>query len=393
MTSDTTKKSVPRGFWTVWTSVALDLLGFGIIIPILPLYASDFGASPFVIGLLLASYSLAQFIFSPIWGRVSDKAGRKPVLVITLIGSAIGSLVLGLAGSILILFVGRIIDGISGASVAVARAVVADTADEKDRPRLMGYLGAAFGVGFVLGPALGGLAGLFGTRVPFLIAAALAAINAIVAAYRLEETRKEPIAKTPSLVRSVRELDRGLASLIALSFVAVAAFSLFETTFALLAADRLDLTAPQISFVFAFVGVVLVTTQAGLVGPASKRFPETSLIGLGLSLNVAGFLLVALSTTLLQLAPGLILLAVGQGFATPALASVIAGRAPIGRAGVILGVQQSAGGLARVLGPIAGGLLFAIGIRMPYLVAALTTLAALLLLPTVKASASKRQRG
>ncbi|MCL1599654.1 MAG: MFS transporter, partial [Actinomycetia bacterium] len=167
MTSDTSKKSVPRGFWTVWTSVALDLLGFGIIIPILPLYASDFGASPFVIGLLLASYSLAQFIFSPIWGRVSDKAGRKPVLVVTLVGSAIGSLVLGLAGSILVLFVGRIIDGISGASVAVARAVVADTADEKDRPRLMGYLGAAFGIGFVLGPALGGLAGLFGPRVPF----------------------------------------------------------------------------------------------------------------------------------------------------------------------------------------------------------------------------------
>ena len=386
MTSDTSKKSVPRGFWTVWTSVALDLLGFGIIIPILPLYASDFGASPFVIGLLLASYSLAQFIFSPIWGRVSDKAGRKPVLVVTLVGSAIGSLVLGLAGSILVLFVGRIIDGISGASVAVARAVVADTADEKDRPRLMGYLGAAFGIGFVLGPALGGLAGLFGPRVPFFIAGGLAAINAVVAWYRLEETRKEPIAKSPSLMRSVRELDRGLATLIALSFVAVAAFSLFETTFALLAADRLHLSGPQISMVFAFVGVVLVTTQAGLVGPASKRLSEISMIGLGLSLNVAGFLLVAFSTTLLQLTPGLILLAVGQGFTTPALASAIAGRAPDGRAGVVLGVQQSAGGLARVLGPIAGGILFAIGIRMPYLVAALVTLAVLVLLPTARPS-------
>lgn len=386
MTSDTSKKSVPRGFWTVWTSVTLDLLGFGIIIPILPLYASDFGASPYIIGLLLASYSLAQFVFSPIWGRVSDKAGRKPVLVITLIGSAIGSLILGLAGSILILFVGRIIDGISGASVAVARAVVADTADEKDRPRLMGYLGAAFGIGFVLGPALGGLAGLFGTRVPFFIAGALAAINAIVASYRLEETRREPIARSPSLMRSVRELNGGLATLIALSFVAVAAFSLFETTFALLAADRLDLSAPQISMVFAFVGVILVTTQAGLVGPASKRFSEISLIGLGLSLNVAGFLVVAFSTSLLSLAPGLVLLAVGQGFTTPALASAIAGRAPDGRAGVVLGVQQSAGGLARVLGPIAGGILFAVGIRMPYLVAALVTLAVLLVLPSARPS-------
>ncbi|MFV1970587.1 MAG: MFS transporter [Acidimicrobiia bacterium] len=384
MTGDTAKKTVPRGFWAVWTAVALDLLGFGIIIPILPLYASDFGASPYVIGLLLASYSLAQLLFAPTWGRLSDRVGRRPILVITLVGSAIGSLILGLAGSILVLFIGRIIDGISGASVAVARAVVADTADETDRPRLMGLLGAAFGVGFVLGPALGGLAGLFGPRVPFLIAASLAAVNAVVAARRLPETRREPTSRPVPLLRSIRELDGSVTALIALSFVAVAAFSLFETTFALLAADRLALTAPEVSFVFALVGVVLVATQAGLIGPVSKRVSEIALIGIGLGLNVVGFFLVALSTSWLQLAPGLVLLAVGQGLTTPAISSAIAGRAPEGYAGTVLGVHQSAGGLARVLGPIAGGVLFAVGTRMPYLVAALATLAALVLLPRIR---------
>ncbi|MEE8456810.1 MAG: MFS transporter [Acidimicrobiia bacterium] len=379
-------KVVPRGFWAVWTAVALDLLGFGIIIPILPLYASNFGANPYMIGLLLASYSLAQLLFAPIWGQLSDRFGRKPILVVTLVGSAIGSLVLGLAGSILVLFIGRIIDGISGASVAVARAIVADTADETNRPRLMGLLGAAFGVGFVLGPALGGLAGLFGPRVPFLIAGSIAAVNAVVAARRLSETRKPTDARPTLLLQRIRGLNRDVAGLIALSFVAVAAFSLFETTFALLAAERLAITGPQISLVFALVGVVLVATQAGLVGILSKRYSEITMIGIGLALNIPGFLLVAFSTSWLQLAPGLVLLAVGQGLTTPAISSAIAGRAPAGHAGVVLGVQQSAGGLARVVGPITGGVLFAVGIKMPFVVAALVTLTTLVFLPRIGAS-------
>ena len=381
MSGPATKRSTPRGFWAVWTAVALDLLGFGIIIPILPLYASEFGADPLVIGLLLASYSLAQLVFAPVWGRLSDRVGRKPILIVTLVGSAVGSLVLGLAGSVAILFVGRIVDGVSGASVAVARAVVADTADEAERPRLMGLLGAAFGIGFVLGPALGGLAGLFGHRVPFLIAAAIAAINALVTWRRLPETRPRTSVVTQTGLRTLRDLGNEVASLIVLSFVAVAAFSLFETTFALLAAERLALTSPEVSVVFALVGVVLVATQAGLVGPMSRRFSELALIGIGLGLNVGGFLAVALATSWIQLGPGLVLLAVGQGMTTPAISSAIAGRAPAGRAGAVLGVHQSAGGLARVIGPIVGGVLFAVGAAMPYLMAALATLAALVLLP------------
>ena len=224
----------------------------------------------------------------------------------------------------------------------------------------MGLLGAAFGVGFVLGPALGGLAGIFGPRVPFLVAASIAAVNAVAAFRRLPETRTVKNSSAAPSLGSIRGLDRDIATLIALSFVTVAVFSLFETTFALLAVELLALTPPQVSLVFALIGVVLVATQAGLLGVASKRFSELGLIGIGLVFNVGGFLLVGFSTSWLQLAPGLALLAVGQGFVTPAISSAIAGRAPDGSAGAVLGVQQSASGLARVLGPIAGGALFRI---------------------------------
>jgi MFS family permease len=172
--------------------------------------------------------------------------------------------------------------------------------------------------------------------------------------------------------------------------VTVAAFALFETTFALLAAERLALTAPEVSLVFAVIGVVLLATQAGLIRVASKRISEFGLITIGLALNVGGFLLVALSSSWLQLAPGLVLLAVGQGLATPAISSAIAGRAPEGHSGAVLGVHQSAGGLARVVGPIAGGALFTVGIRMPYLVAAFATFAVLTVLPRIGPAADQR---
>jgi len=182
---------LPAGFATIWTTVALDLVGFGIILPILPLYAERFGASPTTVGLLLASFSVAQLLFAPVWGSVSDRIGRKPVLVLSLVGTAVGSLVTGLAGSLPLLFVGRILDGMSGASVSVAQASVADLAPPQERARLFGLLGAAFGVGFVAGPALGALAALGGARLPFLVAAGVAGVNALAAVRRPAWTERK----------------------------------------------------------------------------------------------------------------------------------------------------------------------------------------------------------
>lgn len=375
------ESSTPQGFWSIWTTVAMDLLGFGIIIPLLPLYAESFGASPTTIGLLFASYSLAQFVASPIWGRVSDRVGRKPVLVTTIVGSAIGSLVLGFSGSIAMLFVGRILDGASGASVAVARATVADVATVEQRARLMGLLGAAFGFGFVVGPVVGSLASVWGPSAPFLLAAGVSSLNAVTTWLRVPETRpaNQHVAVSPV---SIRSLSPGVRRLVVLTFVGVTAFAAFEATFSLLASDRLGLREGQIGFVFAGLGIVLVATQAGLIGPASRKFHEMQLIRAGLAMNVVGFLLLAEASGWPMLVPGLALLAVGQGLISPMLSSSISGQANGRGVGAALGVQQSAGGLARVIGPAMGGVLYALGTPIPYLVAAGLTLLAIPIVPS-----------
>lgn len=187
---------LPAGFATIWTTVAVDLVGFGIVLPILPLYARRFHTTPLEATLLVAAFSAASFLCSPLWGRVSDRFGRKPILLVSLAGTAIGSLITGLAGGLALLMVGRIIDGASGASVAVAQAAAADLAGPADRARLFGLLGAAFGVGFVAGPALGSLAALGGPRLPFFLAAGIAAVNTAVAARRLPETH--PVRTQPA---------------------------------------------------------------------------------------------------------------------------------------------------------------------------------------------------
>lgn len=374
-----TERRTPEGFWAVWTAVAMDLLGFGIIIPLLPLYADSFGATATTIGILFASYSLAQFVLSPVWGRISDRVGRKPVLVVTIVGSAIGSLTLGLAGSLTVLFIGRIIDGASGASVAVARAAVADVATPEQRPRLMGLLGAAFGFGFVIGPVVGSLAALGGPEIPFFLAAAISAANAIATWIRVPESRVVTAAGASS--GSIRDLSGTVGRLVVLTFVGITAFGAFEATFSLLAEVRLGLGEAEIGFVFAGLGVLLVATQGGLIGPATRLVGERQLIRVGLVLNVVGFLMLSTAESWALLIPGLAILALGQGFITPALASAIAGSAEPGRSGAALGVQQSAGGLARVVGPAMGGALFAIELAVPYVVAAGLTLAALPIVP------------
>lgn len=379
-----TRQPIPRGFWPVWTAVAVDLLGFGIIIPLLPLYAERFGASALTIGLLFASYSLAQFVFSPIWGRVSDKVGRRPILLITIAGSAVGSLVLGLAGSLTMLFIGRILDGASGASVAVARATVSDVADADQRPRLMGLLGAAFGLGFVIGPSLGALAALGSPSLPFFVAAGISVLNLIAGMIRIPETLRAPTAVTHGA--GFRSLPRPVLRLVMLTFVGITAFSAFEATFSLLGDSRLGMTPSTVALVFAGLGLVLVVTQGALVGPVAKALGETRSIRLGLILNVGGFALISVAESWWTLPPGLVLLALGQGLLTPTLASAVAGMAP-DRAGVALGVQQSAGGLARVVGPILGGALFAAATPLPYIVAAGLTLAVIPITPnTARAS-------
>lgn len=353
-------------------------MGFGIVIPILPLYAESgrFNASPAVIGLLVASFSLAQLVFAPLWGRVSDRIGRKPVLVLSLAGTAIGSLVTGLAPNLALLFIGRLVDGASGASVSVAQAAVADVASPEERPRLLGLLGAAFGLGFVAGPALGALAALGGPRLPFLLAAALAAVNAIVAARRIPETK--PNAPVAHGVEDRPWRSDVVLPLVAIAFCSLCAFSAFEATFALMGERRLGLDLASTGAVFAGIGVLIAVGNVFVVAPTVRRAGEAGALGIGLALNAIGLLLLAPASSWATVAPALVALTMGQGLITPTLASLVAGTAEASRRGGALGVQQAAAGLARVVGPAAAGLAFErVGIGAPYLGGAVLVLVAL----------------
>jgi multidrug resistance protein len=357
---------LPPGFGTIWTSVAIDLVGWGIVLPILPLYAEDFTSSKVTIGLLVAVFSLMQLLFAPIMGRLSDRVGRKPVLVISLAGTAVGSLLMGVAGSLWVLFLGRIIDGISGGSVSTAHAAVTDMAEPGQRARLIGLLGAAFGLGFVIGPAIGGLAALEGRHLPFFVAAAIAGINALVAIRRLPETRPTAPA-VPEPAAAAEPLLGRAQRLILLVFVATSAFTAFEATFALLGHERFDLTIAGTSGVFVVIGLVLAFFQGGMVHPIVARYGELATVRGGLAVNVIGFLLLAGAHNWAVLSIALVLITAGQGLLSPALTSMVAGGARHDRRGRVLGLQQSASALARVVGPILGTFLFGhVAIGAPY---------------------------
>jgi DHA1 family tetracycline resistance protein-like MFS transporter len=368
------RAALPPGFGTVWVTVAIDLVGFGIVLPVLPLYARRYHASPATAGVLVAAFSLAQLIGSPLWGRVSDRVGRKPVLIVSLVGTAIGSLLTGLAGGLPLLFVGRLIDGASGASVSVAQASVADLAAPAERARLFGLLGAAFGLGFVLGPAIGGALSPIDPRLPFFVAAAIAAVNAVVALRRLPETRplRAP-AGSPSSpsARPVRRTGAWRApqvlALLGVSFLSLVAFSAFEGTFSLFGHQRLGLQQSSIYVAFVVIGVLIAIVEIGLVHPTVTRFGERGALQIGLVLNAVGLGILPAVHSRWWLAPSLVLLTCGEGLITPTLSSTVAGQVDHDARGEVLGVQQAAGGLARVVGPSLGGLAFGgIGAGAPY---------------------------
>ena len=361
---------LPQGFGTIWLTVALDLVGFGIVVPILGRYAERFGASGLEVGLLFASFSLAQLVFAPILGRLSDRIGRKPVIMISLLGTAIGSFVTGAAGALWVLFLGRILDGASGASVAVAQGAVTDLAPPSERPRLLGLLGAAFGVGFVVGPALGGLASLGGEHIPFFVAGTVALINAIVAWKRLPETRPAHVREAArEAAKNDVEAKVRLWGLAIAGFTAIVAFSGFEATFSLLAGDRFRLTEGGVAAIFVGIGIVLVGVQGGLIRPINAKLGTQRSLQVGLVLNSAGLFVLSAAKNWPLLLVALALLTVGQGLVTPNLSSLVSGRVPDHRRGEALGFQQGVNAIGRVAGPALAGVLYdQISIGSPYLV-------------------------
>jgi multidrug resistance protein len=370
----------------VFVTVFIDLLGFGIIIPLLPFYAQTFGATAFTVGLLSTSFSLMQCIFAPVWGRVSDRVGRRPIILLGLLGSCLSYMGFGLANTLTSLFAARIFAGIAGANIPTAQAVAADLTTPENRAKGMGLVGAAFGLGFIFGPAIGGFLSRYGYAVPAYFASGLSLANFVAAWFLLPETLK-PEHRAVDRMGRIDALRAALARphlplLLLIGFLIVAAFSGYESTFALFAEQTYGFDASSIGYIFAFVGVILVVVQGVLVGRAVKWLGEHHIVPASLALVAVGLLMIPATTSVAALLAASGVMAVGMGFNNPSLMSLISRYSAAEDQGGVLGLTQSLNSLARIVGPMWGGFAFdRLGIGMPYVSsAAVMGLASLLAL-------------
>ena len=343
-----------RPLATIFAIVFIDLLGFGIVIPLLPLYAERYHPSALEFGLLLSSYSAMQFLFAPVLGRLSDRVGRKPVLLVSLAGSVAGYVLFAFAGSLAALFAARIIDGISGGNISTAQAYVADVTGPEDRAKGMGVVGAAFGLGFIFGPAIAGVTVLWGPAAPGLAAAAMSACALLATALFLDEP--EHSGPAPASRRGILEAirDRRIRLVLIVFFLVTFAFSNFEATFSQFLHDRMAAAPTAVAFFFVYIGVLISLVQGGAIRPLSKRFGERVLSVAGILLVAAGLFLMPLSGTRGALRLVLIPLTLGIGAANPALSSFISKLSGSRERGTVLGAYQSMSSLGRILGPLWG---------------------------------------
>jgi MFS transporter, DHA1 family, tetracycline resistance protein len=364
--------------------VLTDLIGFGVVIPLLPFYGEHFGASPLLVTLLMATYSLFQLFAAPFWGGLSDRRGRRPILLISLAGSVAAYLWLGLADALWMLFAARAIQGACAGNIAAAQAYIADVTTPENRAKGMGMIGAAFGIGFIIGPALGGL--LAGAdpaapdvAAPAFLGAGLSALAFLGTVLFLKESLPEGMRGTlrgGRIGAAARSLRRpALRLLLLLFFMIVFAFAGMETTFALWASRQFGWGAAQVGYVLTYVGVLSAVVQGGLIGRLAKRFGEEQVLITGTGAVLLGLLAIPFSATPAILLVASALLAIGMGMTQPSLNSLISRRAAAHEQGEVMGVAQSFGSLARILGPAFAGFLFAgYGRNAPYFAGALLML-------------------
>jgi len=370
----------------LFLTVFFDLLGFGIVIPFLPMFAARLGIGGAKVGLILSAYSAMQLVFAPLLGRLSDRIGRRPVIMVGLLGSSIGYLIYGFAGSFAMLLLSRAAHGACAATISTAQAYVADTTEESRRAHAMGMIGAAFGLGFVLGPAVGGLLGRSGLRVPVFFAAALTFANLIFAAIALPESKPagetQPAQPRASILGLPERLGRHreLARLYGIGFMLTLAMAALEATFALTVPIVYGYAAAGIGGLLAFAGLIQALTQGYLVGKLAPRIGEPALLKIGALALAIGLAPIGSWRSDGGLYAMLAMVAAGYGFGTTSVATMVSRRSANDLQGEALGLNQAALSLARILGPIFGGLVFqTIGPAAPYLGGAAVAVGALVI--------------
>jgi MFS transporter, DHA1 family, tetracycline resistance protein len=346
---------VPRPLFVIFLTIFVNLVGFGIIIPLLPFYARTFGASPFVIGLLFASFSLSQLVASPLLGELSDRWGRRPVLILSLVGTVVSFVMLALAHNLAMLFAARIVDGLSGGNITTARAYIADITTEENRAKAFGMLGAAFGLGFIVGPALSAAFSHISYTAPIWAAASITVVAVALAWFWLPETVHR-VAAGRAPWRALADLwgRANLRVLFSVDFLYWLAFAVYQTTFALFGAQRFGFDAAKTGYLLSAFGVLAVVVQGGLVAPIVRRLGEKRTLGLGLLFAAVGWggsaLTHSVPVFVLMLIPG----AAGIGLCNATLSSLISKAADPGEQGRVQGAAGALDSLGRTIGPIWG---------------------------------------
>lgn len=367
---------------TVFLIVFIDLVGFGIVIPILPVYAEAFGPTALELALLMASFSAMQFVFAPILGRISDRVGRRPVLLVSMLGSAVGYVMFGFAGSMAVLLASRIIDGISGGNISTAHAVIADITSPEERAKGMGLLGAAFGLGFICGPAISGLLLPFATWAPGVAAATMSLVAFTMVLFYLPETldadlrreaRRHPL-NLASLREAVSHPLVGVCLLV--GFCLVFGFANFETTFAQFATAERGFTLETVPWLFVYAGILGALVQGGLIRRLAPRFGEVNLVVSGSLMAGASLIVLPLSTGRPALYVVLAVLALGYGLASPSLTALVSKLVDADEIGGVMGVYQGLASLARVVGPFVAELAYGRSTAWPLWIGAVSMLVA-----------------
>ena len=371
-----------RPLLIIFLTIFVNLVGFGIIIPLLPFYAETFGASAFVVGLLFAVFSLAQLVASPVLGDLSDRFGRRPVLIFSLLGTVASFVMLAVAHSVTMLFLARIVDGLSGGNISTARAYVADITEPKDRARAYGLLGAAFGLGFIFGPALSGVLAKVSYTAPIWAAAALTMVATIMAWGWLPETVHRVHAGTGNPLRYLPELIQRpiVRRVLTIDFVFWFALAIFQTTFGLFVAARFGYGPEATGYLFAAFGLLGAVVQGGFIRPIVRRLGDKTTFIAGLLFSAVGLAAAAVTHSLVMFIVVLLPLSLGMGFGMPTISSLVSRAAGAREQGRVQGAASAIESLSRTLGPVWGAaLLQRFGEAAPYFSAALFMLLTLIM--------------